>query len=307
MTRPLPDRTVPAPDEDRPPRRWPARTFDPLAVVVGWASLAAGVLLVAAPQRIARLLGMGAVPGAGVVTRSVGLRHLVSGVGILASRRPVGWLWFRAVGDVADLALLGVGAAIQGRGRPLLGRWLAHHRRPAPVTIAAMATAGVVAVVDQAVAIRLTRHRGPHRSASVTVTVERPQEEVYRRWRELQDFPRFMSHLELRPASARPAARPGSPGPTGAGAGWDADVVNEVPGQLIEWRSTMAADVDHAGTVTFEPDPSGRGTRVTVRVDYRPPGGLLGSLIAGLFGEHPRQQISDDLLRFKHVLETAPD
>ena len=39
--------------------------------------------------------------------QTYGLREVVSGIGILASRRPAGWLWGRVAGDVMDLATLG--------------------------------------------------------------------------------------------------------------------------------------------------------------------------------------------------------
>lgn len=35
------------------------------------------------------------------------------------------------------------------------------------------------------------------------------------------------------------------------------------------------------------------------------PGGALGSVVAKLFGEEPDQQVSDDLRRFKQIVETG--
>lgn len=318
-------------------RGWlPVRTVDPLARSLGVASLGLGAGLLAAPGSVIRLAGLRDTPGARVVAGAVGVRELVAGVGILASRRPVGWLWARATADGLDVTLLTLGAAVQSRSQHRIRLPRPGPRRSGPGraardvvdgvrslvaggtplarpprrTVAAIGVLTGVAVVDLVAAVRLTRRRGPHRTASVSITVDQPQPEVYRRWRELQAFPRFMSHLDLRPVSATP--RPGTPPPATTdaapgGSGWDADVVHEVPGELIEWRSGIASHVDHAGTVRFEPGPGGSGTRVTVRVDYRPPGGLVGSLVAGFLGEHPRQQISDDLLRFKHILESDGD
>jgi hypothetical protein len=37
----------------------------------------------------------------------LGAREIATGVGILASGRPTGWLWTRVLGDVIDLAVLG--------------------------------------------------------------------------------------------------------------------------------------------------------------------------------------------------------
>ena len=44
---------------------------------------------------------------------------------------------------------------------------------------------------------------------------------------------------------------------------------------------------------------------MTVRLKYSPPMGAAGNLIAKLFGEHPQQQVGDDLRRFKQVMETG--
>lgn len=308
------------------------RTEDPLARAIGVTSLGLGAALLAGPGAVVRLVGLRDSPGARLVAVAVGVREVVAGTGVLASRRPVGWLWARTAGDGFDVGLLALGAAVQARshrphlgpvavarrGRPLLRRprsagpirswWgdglasLAPPRR----TVVAIGFVTVVAVVDLAAALRVTRRRGPHRTATVSITVNRPPDEVYRRWRELQDTPRFLSHLDLRPTGGRGRHRP--PRVAGHGRpGWEAEVVNEVPGELIEWRSGIAAEVDHAGTVRFEPAPGGTGTVITIRVDYRPPGGLLGSLVAGFLGEHPRQQISDDLLRVKHALDRDDD
>jgi uncharacterized membrane protein len=57
--------------------------------------------------------------------------------------------------------------------------------------------------------------------------------------------------------------------------------------------------------VRFEPATGGRGTIVKVTLKYDPPGGVLGSIIAKLFGEEPSQQIEEDLQRFKQVMETG--
>jgi uncharacterized membrane protein len=86
---------------------------------------------------------------------------------------------------------------------------------------------------------------------------------------------------------------------------WDAELVNDQPGERISWRSLPGSSVEHAGTVRFIPAPGGRGTIVRVQLQYRPPGGMLAALVAKLFGEEPRQQIPQELRRFKAILETG--
>src|SRR5262249_44485791 len=62
-------------------------------------------------------------------------------------------------------------------------------------------------------------------------------------------------------------------GPAGTRVGWDAEIVNEIPHQLIGWRSLEHADVASAGSVHFAPVPGGRGTEVRVVLRYEPPAG----------------------------------
>ena len=61
----------------------------------------------------------------------------------------------------------------------------------------------------------------------------------------------------------------------------------------------------NTGSVRFVPAPGNRGTEVHVDMQYNPPGGPLGKLVAKLFGEEPSQQVRDDLRAFKQVMETG--
>ncbi len=81
--------------------------------------------------------------------------------------------------------------------------------------------------------------------------------------------------------------------------------MEDIADQLIAWRSIEGADVPNSGSVPFAPAPGGRGTEVTLEVEYEPPGRAMGAAVARLFGEEPDQQIKDDLRRFKQVMETG--
>ena len=70
------------------------------------------------------------------------------------------------------------------------------------------------------------------------------------------------------------------------------------------FRSLPGAEVDHAGSVHFEPDV-GDHTLVRVILRYDPPAGRLGARVARLFGEDPATQVADDLRRFKQVMEAG--
>jgi uncharacterized membrane protein len=139
------------------------------------------------------------------------------------------------------------------------------------------------------------------------VVIARPVEQVYRFWRHLPNLPRFMHHLQSVTAStdgrrSHWVAR----APLGSTVQWDAEVVNEVPDQVIGWRSLEGSDVVSAGSVTFKPTADGTGTTLRVKLQYEPPAGRLGAAVAGLLGEAPARQIADDLGELKRMLEAAP-
>ena len=135
------------------------------------------------------------------------------------------------------------------------------------------------------------------------VTINRPIAEVYRFWRNFENFPRFMPHLESVAMREEGVSHWVARGPAGTTAEWDARIIHDVENKLIGWQSLEGSQVATAGSVNFDESP--RGTRVRVRLQYSPPAGKLGSAIAWLFGEEPGQQIREDLRRFKALLETG--
>ena len=94
-------------------------------------------------------------------------------------------------------------------------------------------------------------------------------------------------------------------GPAGVTVEWEAEVYNEVPDKLIAWRSLDNSQVISAGSVNFDDAGPGRGTRVTVHLQYSPPGGKLGAKVAKLFGRDAETEIREDLRRFKQLLEAG--
>ena len=138
-----------------------------------------------------------------------------------------------------------------------------------------------------------------------SITINRSPDELYRFWRDFQNLPRIMNHLESVRDIGGNRSHWVAKAPAGTTVEWDAEIYNEKENELIAWRSLSNADVDNAGSVHFEPATGGRGTVVRVSLKYDPPGGFLGATVARLFGENPEQQIEDDLRRFKQVMETG--
>ncbi|MDP3553187.1 hypothetical protein [Methylocystis sp.] len=87
-----------------------------LANVLGWFSIALGLVELFAPRRVGRMVG---VEGNGSLLQAYGLREFFAGVGILAARRKAPWLWARVAGDALDLATLAPGLYSIRRNRQL--------------------------------------------------------------------------------------------------------------------------------------------------------------------------------------------
>jgi uncharacterized membrane protein len=141
--------------------------------------------------------------------------------------------------------------------------------------------------------------------ARSAITIRASADDLYQRWRDFERLPTFMYHLEAVTVAAGGRSHWVAKAPADSKVEWDAEMTEDVPGQRIAWRSVEGSSVENAGTFELRPAPGGRGTEVHVSLTYSPPGGALGALIARVFGEEPAQQISDDLRRFKQLIETG--
>jgi uncharacterized membrane protein len=136
------------------------------------------------------------------------------------------------------------------------------------------------------------------------IIINRTPEELYRYWRTLENLPRFMTqHLSVERIDDK-RSRWKVETVAGAALQWNAEIINDVPNELLAWRSLPGADVDHAGSVHFESAAHG-GTKVTVIMEYRAPAGRLGAEVAGLFGQKPGQLVDKSLQRLKQLMETG--
>ena len=145
--------------------------------------------------------------------------------------------------------------------------------------------------------------RGVHVRESIRL--ELPIAEVYSFWRRLENLSQFMAHLERVTESSDGKSHWVALGPAGLAVEWDAEIINEIENKLIAWRSLPGSDVVTAGSVNFDAARAGRSTEVSVHLQYAPPAGKAGALIASLFGREPSQTIREDLRHFKQLLEAG--
>ncbi len=135
-----------------------------------------------------------------------------------------------------------------------------------------------------------------------SVIINKGRKELYRFWRNFENLPHIMNHLEevrvINPVRSHWVAK----APAGTTVEWDAEITHDHENELIAWSSIEGSKVPNAGTVRFLHFAEGQ-TEVRVSLEYDPPGGRLGDWIAGLLGEKPEQQITEDLARFKQIME----
>ena len=265
------------------------------ALGLGWLSVGIGAAEIVAPFAVAKLAGARLRPRTIAALRLLGVRELASGLGILSQTRLAAWLWTRVAGDAIDLALL--------------AQTLRNPRSSRKRTVSAIASVLGLTALDVRSAVECSRReRGLLEPEGVhvlsAITVNRPRDEVYRFWRDLQRLPQFMAHLEsvtVHDGLSTWRAK----GPAGIPFEWDAEIVDDQPNENLAWRSCAGSDVPNQGSVRFLDAPGGRGTEVRVELRYDPPTGALGKAIATMFGAEPGQAIAGDLRRFKQMLETG--
>ncbi len=206
----------------------------------------------------------------------------------------------RVAATVGGAALLG----LAGRRRPLLGLGLALAGAPLvyrgltghwPVTkgMAALAAAPI--------------------EVEAGVTIERPAADLYAFWRKLDNLPRFMHGLQSVSEDGDGHSHWVGHLHFGLHPQWDAEIVEDLPGRLLSWRSMPGAQVHNAGVVLFEDiagaageAPAGRrGAVVRVIMEVMPFGAGFGRALGRALRAATEQQVREDLRRFKCLMEAG--
>jgi uncharacterized membrane protein len=140
------------------------------------------------------------------------------------------------------------------------------------------------------------------------VTVDKPRDELYRIWRNFENLPRFMTHLQkvsVDELGGDKRSRWVAKAPLGREIEWDSEITEERENEFLAWHSLPGSIVASTGSVAFTDAPQGRGTIVKVSMQYQPVGGSMAAAFAKLFGEEPDIQVREDLRHFKQIMETG--
>lgn len=139
----------------------------------------------------------------------------------------------------------------------------------------------------------------------VDLAVKRPRQDLYDFWRKLENLPLFMNHIqsvkELNGSTSEWIAT----GPAGMGTlKWKAEIVKDIPGKLLGWRSLPGAPIVNAGKVEFQ-DLDEDYTLLHVVISYKAPLGVPGKELSRLLNPMFKDMVMKDVLNFKEYMESS--
>ncbi|MGI8668297.1 MAG: SRPBCC family protein [Aridibacter sp.] len=137
-----------------------------------------------------------------------------------------------------------------------------------------------------------------------SVSINKPAAELYKFWRNFENLPQFMDHLEAVKVIDDKHSEWTAKAPLGMQVHWNATITNDMENRRISWQSDEGADVSNRGMVEFMEDGK-NGTVVKVSLKYEPPAGKIGELAAYFLTEEPDTQVEEDLRNFKRLMETG--
>lgn len=138
------------------------------------------------------------------------------------------------------------------------------------------------------------------------ITIRRPKEELFEFWRNVENLPLVMEHLDSVTDLGNGTSHWVAEGPRDMKLEWDAQLFNERPGEYLAWHSTPGSRIEQAGAVHFR-DAGDQGTEVLLRMRYTPPGGAYGFALAKMMNPITESELEQDLRRLKHMMETGVD
>ena len=146
-------------------------------------------------------------------------------------------------------------------------------------------------------------NRSRNVNIQLNMIVDKPREEVYTFWRNLENLPLFMEHLESVESlndsiSVWEANLPGNVGTIR----WKSEIVKERPFELLGWQSLPGSSIENAGKVEFHDAGEGK-TELHVVISFHAPGGIAGESAARILNPVFEDMVEEDVRNFKWFIE----
>jgi uncharacterized membrane protein len=102
------------------------------------------------------------------------------------------------------------------------------------------------------------------------VSVGVPPAQMFRLWRDVENLPALVSHLESVERRGERRSRWTVRGGGEVPLVWDVEADDEVENERLGWHSVRGAPVDSRTSISFSPVDDGASTRVHLEVAYAP-------------------------------------
>jgi uncharacterized membrane protein len=165
----------------------------------------------------------------------------------------------------------------------------------------ALATAGGLVAYRQA----RSQTQNSKEAATAVFRVNATSAEAYRLWRDFENLPRFMAHLDAVRVVDDRHSEWTAKGPLDSRVRWNAEITEDEPNRRLAWRSLPGSQLETSGWIEFSDDAQGRGSIVRAQVEYSNPLGAVGRGLLTVLGTNPNFVVKEDLRRFKALLETG--
>ena len=142
-------------------------------------------------------------------------------------------------------------------------------------------------------------------SVQSSLIINRPRMAVYNFWRNMNNLPLFMTHLERVNMLDNEHAHWEMKIPTGfTTLNWNSKITMDTPGELISWTSMDDSNIESIGMVMFSDKNDGHGTIVDISISYQAPSGNKLPGLAHVLNPAFKSVLENDINSFKEYMET---
>ncbi|MFA9191599.1 SRPBCC family protein [Flavobacterium sp. FZUC8N2.13] len=134
--------------------------------------------------------------------------------------------------------------------------------------------------------------------------INKPVSEVYAFWRDLENLPKFMNHLQSVETINSTLSEWKAKGPAGIGSlTWKAEIIKDEKERLLSWQSIPESTIKNTGKIIFK--PKGQTTEMDITISYHAPLGIAGEAAAKFLNPYFEKLIKDDIMNFKTYMESS--
>ncbi|WNM62613.1 SRPBCC family protein [Candidatus Nitrospira neomarina] len=139
-----------------------------------------------------------------------------------------------------------------------------------------------------------------------SICINRPAADIYAFWRDLNNLPRFMHNIVAVEILDDTRSVWHARGPFNKEVYWEAEILEERQNEMLTWRTIESeSNLEHEGVLSLRRAAGNRGTILSLDCRWSPPGGVFGAAMAKLLPDDPARQVSEDLRRFRQLMETG--